>query len=194
MDLGAPTNILVSGPYLVRNASVEHGTLSLWGDLNTTTAITVLATTAITSINWNGAAIHGLQKTSWGALTGRLAGPRTTWSLPDLTKSTWRYANSLPEIEASFNDSALVSADHTNTTNPFPPYYGGPWVLYGSDYGFHVSILSLVPSQTSNVTLCLSSRVIFFGVERSCITVAFQYHPRLMCQYLEGKTLRLRFG
>lgn len=138
VDLGAPANILISGPYLVRNASIEHSTLSLWGDLNATTTISVLAASTITSINWNGAAIHDLRRSSWGSLTGVLEGPRKSWSIPDLEQVTWRFADSLPEIQSGFKDSALVSADHTNTTNPFPPYYGGPWILYGSDYGFHV--------------------------------------------------------
>ncbi|EIN12193.1 glycoside hydrolase family 35 protein [Punctularia strigosozonata HHB-11173 SS5] len=140
-DLGASTPVLISGPYLVRNATIEHGTISLWGDLNATTTLTVLAPSSVNAVVWNGETVRGVQKNYWGALQARLHGPKQTWSIPDLAKVTWRYADSLPEIQTDFDDSTLVGADHTSTTNPFPPYYGGPWILYGSDYGFHAGNL-----------------------------------------------------
>jgi len=139
VDIAATTPLLVSGPYLVRNATIEGKTLSLWGDLDEDTTMTVLASTQINKVRWNGQSLP-LSTTEWGALSARLAGPQVSVDLPDLGSLDWRYADSLPEISPSFDGSSLTPADHTNTTSKFPPYYGEPWILYADDYGFHVRI------------------------------------------------------
>lgn len=131
VDIGATTPLLVHGPYLVRTAAIEGDTLSLTGDSDETTVITVWAPGSITQIKWNGESVW--TEPEGDALVGSIAGVETSWTLPDLNSLEWYYADSLPEILPSFDDSSLVPADHTNTTNSFAPYYGGPWVLYADD-------------------------------------------------------------
>lgn len=139
-DLGASAPALVAGPYLTRSVSADGATLALVGDLDAPTRVTVLAPRRFTSFTWNGLPVRGMRKTAWGALEAALPEPKTTWDVPDLRTATWRYADSLPEISAAFDAvaSGMVPANKTSTNNPFPPYYGAPWILYGSDYGFHV--------------------------------------------------------
>ncbi|KAH7092839.1 glycoside hydrolase family 35 protein [Auriculariales sp. MPI-PUGE-AT-0066] len=141
-DLGARQNVLVSGPYLVRTVSLHGTLLALTGDLDATTFLTVITSRTILSITWNGKPVPVVRDPSSGALKSTLAGPRKTWSTPDLSKATWRYADSLPEISPEFSEadeaaSGIIAANHTTTTNPFPPFYGGPWVLYGGEYNFY---------------------------------------------------------
>ncbi|THU87854.1 hypothetical protein K435DRAFT_803962 [Dendrothele bispora CBS 962.96] len=140
VDISATTPLLVSGPYLVRNATIEGKTLSLWGDLETDTTMTVFASSHVDEVKWNGQTLS-LSPTEWGALSAQLTGPRVSVDLPDLGSLDWRFADSLPEISPSFDDSSLTPADHTNTTNKFPPYYGKPWILYADDYGYHAGNL-----------------------------------------------------
>ncbi|EJD44926.1 hypothetical protein AURDEDRAFT_64886 [Auricularia subglabra TFB-10046 SS5] len=140
-DLGATTPVVVSGPYLVRSATVSAHTLLLTGDLDATTNLTVMAPARVTAVTWNGAPVRGLRREAWGALSARLKSPKKIWTLPNLEKLDWRYADSLPEIgeldETTQRLSGMVVANHTSTHNPFPPFYGKPWILYGSEYGFH---------------------------------------------------------
>jgi len=156
-DLGARQNVLVSGPYLVRSATLRGSTLALTGDLDATTRLTVLGPLGILSVTWNGVLVPVIRDLVSGALKGNLAGPKKTWSIPDLSKATWRYADSLPEIGASFgeeeeNKSGLIPADHTTTNNPFPPFYGGPWILYGGEYGFYVRVFKSLMNDPIRLT------------------------------------------
>ncbi|KAF9240278.1 glycoside hydrolase family 35 protein [Melanogaster broomeanus] len=48
----------------------------------------------------------------------------------------WKYADSLPEVQASFSDADWTIANHTTTNIPFKPHYGDGRVLYGCDYEF----------------------------------------------------------
>ncbi|KAF5347162.1 hypothetical protein D9758_011102 [Tetrapyrgos nigripes] len=141
VDISATTPFLVSGPYLVRNATVDGETLSLWGDLNNDTDITLLAPQDVRNVNWNGQALTLSTPTEWGALTASLTGPRATVDLPNLGSLDWRFADSLPEISASFVNSSMTPANHTYTTSKFPSYYGKPWILYADDYGYHAGNL-----------------------------------------------------
>ncbi|KAF9465368.1 glycoside hydrolase family 35 protein [Collybia nuda] len=143
-DMNATTPFLISGPYLVRKAVVEDSTLALTGDLEgAATTLMVFGTNRVKSVSWNGARVAGAKRNSLGAIEATLTGPsgRTVDSinqgLPNLMKAKWKYADSLPEIKETFDESGMVLADHTETTSKFPPYYGGPWVLYADDYGFH---------------------------------------------------------
>lgn len=139
VDIAGTTPILVTGPYLVRNATLDGQTLSVNGDLNMTTTLQVLGPSSINQVRWNGQDLK-LSKTAWGSLSAILPGPKwDTVSLPSLKDLIWKYADSLPEIHDGYNDSKWINADHTTTTSKFPRYYGGPWNLsIASDYGYHV--------------------------------------------------------
>lgn len=119
---GTSTNatILLQGPPLVRNASISGATLDLYGDMETSTTVTVYAPESVTDITWNGAS--QTVSSSAGFLTFVYG-----YSTPNVTApviSGWKYADSLPEIQDGFDDSNWTDADHLNSTNPFFNYYG----------------------------------------------------------------------
>ena len=49
-QFGTNTTVLVGGPYLVRNATLERGTLALRGDLNASVPLTVYAPDAVRAV------------------------------------------------------------------------------------------------------------------------------------------------
>ncbi|KAG6901783.1 hypothetical protein C0995_008029 [Termitomyces sp. Mi166 len=144
IDVEASAPLLVRGPYLVRTAALSHNVLALTGDLNTeeaSTVVTVYGPSTISSISWNGKTLGRINKVARGTWEVEIGTSGASVEIPDLMEAEWRYKDSLPEIGAGFEDESLVIADHTTTTNTFPPYYGGPWILYADDYGFHAGNL-----------------------------------------------------
>ncbi|KAL1744295.1 glycoside hydrolase superfamily [Schizophyllum fasciatum] len=140
VQFGARTPVLVAGPYLVRSAALADAdtTLSLTGDLDAPTLLTILAPASVRAVSWNGHPVT-VMRDSWGALITTLSGPAITPEIPDLTTLPWRRSDSLPEIDPGYDDAQWAPADHTQTTSAFPSYYGGPWKLgVASDYGFHM--------------------------------------------------------
>ncbi|KAK7017630.1 beta-galactosidase [Favolaschia claudopus] len=142
VDMAASTPLLLSGPYLVRNASLDSShRLSLWGDVDETTTISIFGPSLLSAVQWNGAPVKNLKptgKSSWQATIPFVA-PRI--QLPDFTIATWRFRDSLPEIQPDFDGFGMIPATQTTTTSIFPPYYGEPWILYADQYGFHAGNL-----------------------------------------------------
>lgn len=64
-----------------------------------------------------------------------------SFDVPDLSTNDWYYIDSLPELQATYDDSAWPNANHTNTTNPIGSPLKTPVSLYGSDYGFNTGSL-----------------------------------------------------
>jgi hypothetical protein len=96
----------------------------------------------MTAVTWNGKAVtknttatKGLSRFP-GTFVGYLTFSSTKITVPPL--SDWKFRDSLPEIQATFDDSSWVVANHTMTNIPFKPYYGDGRVLYGCDYGLYV--------------------------------------------------------
>jgi Beta-galactosidase, domain 3/Beta-galactosidase, domain 2 len=142
-QIGTNSTVLVGGPYLVRNASLEtDGLLALYGDLNASVTLQVIGPPQMTAVTWNGKAVarnttatNSLSRFP-GTFIGHLEFPRTKITVPTLKE--WKFRDSLPEIQAVFDDSNWVVANHTTTNIPFKPYYGDGRVLYGCDYGLCV--------------------------------------------------------
>ncbi|KAJ7469612.1 glycoside hydrolase family 35 protein [Mycena latifolia] len=130
-------SVLVLGPYLVRSATAHGSVLQLTGDLNATTPLDIFAPKRFTSVTWNGAPVH-LTPTALGSLRGSLAFPKaiTEAKVPVLADLEWVCADSLPELDAAFDDSTWVLANKTSTQRPQQPT-AGKLVLYSSEYGFH---------------------------------------------------------
>jgi beta-galactosidase GanA len=126
--------VLVSGPALVRTATVSGSTLELTGDTSASTPLEVWVPAGVTSVSWNGAAVP-VTATSSGSLASRnpLAGPPVV-SLPSL--GGWKYATENPESAIDFDDSSWTSADLTTSFSATPVPSGQP-VLFMDDYGFH---------------------------------------------------------
>ncbi|KZP00442.1 glycoside hydrolase family 35 protein [Calocera viscosa TUFC12733] len=138
-QFGTNETVLVGGPYLVRNASISGDTLELRGDLNETTYLTVLAPSTVTKITWNGDQVEldaAASSGPGGVLRASLC-PKlsiSSFSLPTL--NTWKYADSLPEVSGSYDDTYWTTADKYTTNIPYKPIYGDGPILYGCDYGY----------------------------------------------------------
>ncbi|KAG5721683.1 putative beta-galactosidase A [Termitomyces sp. T112] len=145
VDIKASAPLLIRGPYLVRTATLAQtqNALALTGDLTAegSTVLTVYGPSTLTSISWNGKELERVKKVAGGTWQVEIVTSGASVEIPDLLQAEWRYRDSLPEIGAGFEDESLVFANHTTTTNTFPPYYGGPWILYADDYGFHAGNL-----------------------------------------------------
>ncbi|KAJ7772210.1 glycoside hydrolase family 35 protein [Mycena metata] len=130
-------SVLVLGPYLVRSATAHGSVLQLTGDLNATTTLDVFAPKQFTSVTWNGAPVH-ITVSSIGSLRGQVGFPAalTAAKIPVLANLAWKCADSLPELDAAFDDSTWVLANKTTTQRPQQPT-AGKIVLYSSEYGFH---------------------------------------------------------
>jgi hypothetical protein len=142
-QIGTNSTILVGGPHLVRNASLgADGTLALHGDLNSSVTLQVIGPPHMTAVTWNGKPVAkdstatDVLSRFPGSFVGHLTFPSTKMAVPVLTG--WKFSNSLPEIQPTFDDSHWVVANHTSTHIPFKPYYGDGRVLYGCDYGLYV--------------------------------------------------------
>ncbi|KAF3916175.1 Beta-galactosidase [Arthrobotrys entomopaga] len=131
-ELGIP--VIVKGGYLLRGATFSGNTLALSGDTNGTTTFEVFAGSAVSTITWNGKGLN-LSKTSYGSFAGSYSPTLPSVTIPTLSSLTWKCADSLPEIQSSYNDSKWVSASNTDTPNSQKP--STPVILYASDYGFH---------------------------------------------------------
>ncbi|KAJ4473144.1 glycoside hydrolase family 35 protein [Lentinula aciculospora] len=141
-SFGTNETVLVGGPYLVRSAVITGTELALRGDLNASnelqgTSLTLIAPTIVHSLTWNGERVS-LESTENGSRirTGRISNTKVSIPVPDLAKAAWKFNDSLPEVQADFDDSDWVVANHTTTNIPFPMYYGDGRILYGCDYGF----------------------------------------------------------
>ncbi|KAJ4000709.1 glycoside hydrolase family 35 protein [Lentinula boryana] len=140
-SIGTNETVLVGGPYLVRSAMVSGTELALRGDLNATnglqgTSLTLIAPSSVQSLTWNGERVSLETNSRSKIRTGKISSTQVFIQVPDLEEIEWKFNNSLPEIQADFDDSDWVVANHTTTNIPFPMYYGDGRILYGCDYGF----------------------------------------------------------
>ena len=139
--LGTNESILVGGPYLVRDAKLSGSTLALRGDLKTDARLTLIAPRNVRYITWNDEPVFGdfsvaSSLSSIGGFVGYLRRRHSLTSGIKVPKLTgWKFRDSLPEIQESFNDDTWAVANHTTTNIPLKPHYGDGRILYGCDYG-----------------------------------------------------------
>ncbi|KAJ4363687.1 hypothetical protein N0V83_009984 [Neocucurbitaria cava] len=125
--------IFVIGPYLVRSTSVSDGVVTILGDNSNATAIEVYAGANVDTIIWNGKKLP-TRCTEYGALTALIDGTEDRKvTLPEL--SSFRAADSSPEIQATYDDSKWVVADKMVTLSQVKPLTLP--VLFSSDYKFY---------------------------------------------------------
>ena len=141
-QFGSNSTVLVGGPHLVRNATVSRdgATLALRGDLNTTspTLLTVIAPSTVSKVTWNGNVVESeahVTNTGNGIFVGTIqaASSLNRVTLPEL--KSWKFKDSLPEIQGTFSDAEWIVANHTTTNIPDKPLFGDGRVLYSCDYG-----------------------------------------------------------
>ncbi|KAI1789921.1 glycoside hydrolase superfamily [Ganoderma leucocontextum] len=136
-QFGTNTSVLVGGPYLVRNATIGAGgsTLALRGDLNASVPLTVVGPASVEAVTWNGERVE-VESDGRGVLRGKLTLGEVVKTVEVPKLGGWRYADSLPEVGADFDDADWVVADHTSTNITQGMLFGDGRVLYGCDYGF----------------------------------------------------------
>ncbi|EPQ30803.1 uncharacterized protein PFL1_01704 [Pseudozyma flocculosa PF-1] len=145
--------ILVSGAYLVRNASYsstnsELDTLHLFGsmDADQEPPIEVFTLPSVRHVLWNGQEVGWRDIDSVGGHLSLdvpgLSDAAKRCTPPNLAEGEWRYADSLPEASLStdFDDSAWTRANKTRSSNPYwrdRKVQTQGQVLFASEYGYH---------------------------------------------------------
>lgn len=126
--------------YLVRNAYMEGQDLHLTADFNKTTPIEVIgAPTQAKNLYINGQKAP-VKVDKNGIWSSSVTYNPPNINLPALSGLSWKYIDSLPEIQNSYDDSAWPAANHHYTNNSVNPLKT-PTSLYGSDYGFNTGTL-----------------------------------------------------
>ncbi|KAK9466364.1 glycoside hydrolase superfamily [Lipomyces arxii] len=137
--------IIVIGPYLVRNVTIEEygATLNINGDIdmeeNGSWDVEVFADSRYKTIRWNGVEAASYL-TKFGSRTFTVPTPSNNLAaveIPNLSEATWRAIDSLPEIRPEYDDSKWVVANKNESANIWHPPKTIP-VLYPGEYGFHV--------------------------------------------------------
>ncbi|KAF2092799.1 putative beta-galactosidase E [Rhizodiscina lignyota] len=134
------SSVIIKGGYLLRTAALSGQELRVTGDLNTTTNFELVyePTGAVQSLSFNGEDVDCEAKS--GRLTGSIQFKHPSVSVPDLSKLSWKYLDSLPEVQPNYDDSKWTVCNHKTTTNPILPLLT-PTSLYASDYGYHTGSL-----------------------------------------------------
>ncbi len=145
-----PDTVIVNGGYLVRSVHVDKSTLEVKADFNVSTPLEIIgAPKGVSKLVINGKETE-YTKSSLGNWIAKPELDFPTVKLPDLTSLDWHKIDSIPEIQADYDDSKWVAADHNNTTNPEGSPLKTPVSLYGSDYGFNTGMLVFRGHFTSN--------------------------------------------
>lgn len=134
------STVVVKAGYLLRTASISGRELKLTGDVNSTTDIEVIAlpTKGVSAISFNGRQLK-TTKSHTGKLLAAVKFESPKITLPDFTRQTWKYLDTLPEIRPSYDDSLWTSLTHQTTNNPLN--LSTPTSMYASDYGYHAGSL-----------------------------------------------------
>ncbi|QKX55508.1 uncharacterized protein TRUGW13939_02601 [Talaromyces rugulosus] len=143
------SSIIVNAGYLVRTARLQGNDLYLEADFNATTTVEIFgAPENAKNLYINGRG-QNFTKDSHGFWSTSAIFETPQFTLPDLTKLTWHSIDSLPELQASYNDSDWVDASLTFTAN-VDYKLSTPTSLFSSDYGYHVGFLLYRGSFTAN--------------------------------------------
>ncbi|KAI1622657.1 beta-galactosidase A [Exophiala viscosa] len=133
-------SIIVQAGYLVRAALLNGTELHLSADFNDTTFVEVIgAPSSAKTLFINGQEL-GYTTSSVGDWTDTVNVPSQNMTPPSLNSSEWKYIDSLPEIQPTYNDSLWPTADHPTTNNTLRNLTT-PMSLYAADYGFHTGSL-----------------------------------------------------
>jgi beta-galactosidase len=127
--------VIVKAGYLLRNASMEGTTLELFGDINRTTEIEIIAAPVMpTKLFFNGKKVC-ITRENQSPTRGTVVYHEPEIPLPDLSRLEWRFVNSLPEIQRDYDDKDWTpcTLQVTNNTRNLTT----PTSLYAGDYGYH---------------------------------------------------------
>ncbi|KAF7173165.1 hypothetical protein CNMCM5623_005384 [Aspergillus felis] len=134
------SSIIVKAGYLVRTAYTKGSGLYLTADFNATTPVEVIgAPSSARDLYING------QKTQFKTDKNGIWSTEVKYSapnikIPSLKNLDWKYLDTLPEVQSTYDDSAWPAANLDTTPNTLRPLTT-PKSLYSSDYGFHTGYL-----------------------------------------------------
>ncbi|KAG5747128.1 hypothetical protein H9Q70_010184 [Fusarium xylarioides] len=128
--------VLVSGPYLLRSASIKGDTISINGDWDKETTVEIWAPNVIRQVSFNWEKLQ-VTKSKYGSFIGTLPAPDITAesftsSFPSL--SHWKVSEGLLEVATNYDDSQWTDADHMTTPHFVPPDTYP--VLFADEYGY----------------------------------------------------------
>ena len=136
----APKSIIAKAGYLLRTAAVDGSNIAITGDINATTTIEIISgAPAGARLSFNGKTVN-TKTDKYGVIKGTVEYVEPTFDAPELSSLTWKYIDSLPEIQPTYDDSSWPAADHTSTNNT-KRSLTTPTSLYSSDYGFNTGNL-----------------------------------------------------
>ncbi|KAF2197860.1 hypothetical protein GQ43DRAFT_186375 [Delitschia confertaspora ATCC 74209] len=137
----APNPVILQAGYLMRTAKVSGNTLSVTGDLNTTTSIEIIggAPEKLHKLTFNNEKFD-FKTSKIGTITANIDFPKPRIAIPKLNELKWKYLDTLPEIQPNYDDSKWTKADLTKTYNTLRKL-STPTSLYASDYGYHTGTL-----------------------------------------------------
>ncbi|KAF1840936.1 glycoside hydrolase family 35 protein [Cucurbitaria berberidis CBS 394.84] len=133
--------VILKAGYLTRTAKVTGDTLDLTGDLNATTPIEILggAPASLSKLTFNGNEVD-FKVSKADVVTANIDYPKPKFTVPQLSELEWKYIDSLPEIQSSYDDSKWTKAELKKTFNSLRALTT-PVSLYSSDYGYHTGTL-----------------------------------------------------
>jgi hypothetical protein len=139
-NIGNMSSVIVQAGYLVRNVYIDGPALHVDGDLNATVPIKVLgAPSSVRSLHFNTYKVNMSVDSTTGEWTGTLPYTAPHVDLPELSTLTWKYLDSLPEIQPTYDDSLWTVANHNSSNNTYT--LRTPISLFASDYGYHTGVL-----------------------------------------------------
>ncbi|THC91551.1 hypothetical protein EYZ11_008991 [Aspergillus tanneri] len=133
------SSIIVKAGYIVRTAYLKGSDLHLTADFNATTTVEVIgAPSNAKNLFINGKKTNkSVDKNGIWSTEVKYDAPKI--ALPTLKDLDWKYLDTLPELQSSYDDSTWPAAD-LKTKNTYRPL-DTPTSLYSSDYGFHTGYL-----------------------------------------------------
>ncbi|KAK6813900.1 hypothetical protein RU639_010546 [Aspergillus parasiticus] len=149
MDLPAPeplglhaspsrtnSSAIVKAGYLLRNASISENTLHLTGDVNTTSTVELISAPpgCCSDVLYNGNRLQNISNTN-GRVSGVVPYIDPKLAIAELESLEWRYFDSLPEVQPTYDDDLWTLCNRTSSNNP--RNLTTPTSLYSSDYGYH---------------------------------------------------------
>lgn len=134
------SSIIVQAGYLVRTAYMQGHDLHIDADFNATTPVEVIGVPqGAHNLYINGNQVsHTVDRNGFWSTNVNYKAPEL--QLPSLKTLEWKYVDSLPEIQPSYDDSAWPAANLAKTYNTHSTLQT-PTSLYGSDYGFNTGSL-----------------------------------------------------
>ncbi|KAK9455292.1 glycoside hydrolase superfamily [Dipodascopsis uninucleata] len=143
-DTPPESQIIIVGPYLVRNVSeTDFGSaLDIYGDIdleeNGGDVVEVFADDKYRIIKWNGVPMKTV-RSKYTSRIFRVPTPESTEAkieIQQLADVRWRALDSVPESSRDYDDSLWTTADKGESSNKFYKPKTSP-VLYPGEYGYH---------------------------------------------------------